>query len=68
MSDAIGEKPTYEPVQLKDGFGYFVRVTWPDGFEKQIDGFADEGEAREWIEKNSANWHEWAPHRVQPKR
>ncbi|MGN6084419.1 hypothetical protein [Trinickia sp.] len=68
MSDPNIERPTYEPVQLKDGSGYFVRITWSDGFENEIDGFADEGEARDWINKNSAHWHEWASHRVPPKR
>jgi len=68
MSDEQLERPTYEPVQLKDGSGYFVRVTWSDGFERQINGFADEAEARQWIADKGPHWHEWAPHRVQPKR
>ena len=36
------ERPAFDAVQLKDGSGYFVRVTWSDGFEQQINGFADE--------------------------
>jgi hypothetical protein len=61
------ERPIYEPVQLKDGSGYFVRATWSDGFEQQINGFVDEAEARQWITDNEPYWHEWASHRVQPK-
>lgn len=58
MSEPSIEKPTYEPVPLIDGSGYFVRITWSDGFENQIDGFADKAEAQKWIEKNSPHWHE----------
>ena len=61
------QPPTYEPVQLKDGSGYYVRITYSDGYEVQISDMADEAEARQWIADNSAHWHEWAPHRVQPK-
>jgi len=68
MSDEQLEHPTYEPVQLKDGSGYFVRATWSDGFEQQINDFADAAEARAWITANESHWHEWASHRVQPKR
>jgi len=67
MSEPNNEKPSYESVPLTDGSGYFVRITWSDGFEKEIDGFADKAEAQEWIEKNSPHWHEWASHRVQSK-
>jgi hypothetical protein len=68
MSNSNNEKPVYEVVQLKDGSAYFVRVTWSDGFEQQINGFADAAEALEWIDTNGPCWHEWATHRVQPKR
>lgn len=61
------ERPTYESVQLKDGSGYFVRVTWSDGFEQQINGFAHEAEARAWIAANERDWHERAPHHVSRK-
>ena len=61
------QPPTFEPVELKDGSGYFVRVTWPDGYEMQIPDMADEAEARAWIAKNEQHWYEWASHRVQPK-
>ncbi|MFX1733927.1 hypothetical protein PXJ20_16355 [Paraburkholderia sp. A1RI_3L] len=61
------ERPTYEPVRLKEGSGYIVRITWSDGFENEIDGFADEAEVRDWIGSNSADWHELASHRVQLK-
>jgi hypothetical protein len=62
------ERPTYGPVQLKDGSGHFVRITWSDGVERQINGFTDEAEARAWIAANESHWHEWELHRVQPKR
>ncbi len=66
-SDDQQQEPVFEPVELKDGSGYFVRVTWPDGYEQQINDFADEQEARTWIDEKSPHWHEWAPHRVQRK-
>ena len=66
MSDQQQE-PQFEPVQLKDGSGYFVRVTWPDGYEMRVEDMADEAEARAWIMNKGPHWREWAPHRVQPK-
>lgn len=42
------ERPTFDAVQLKNGSGYFVRVTWSDGFEQQINDFADVAEAQQW--------------------
>jgi hypothetical protein len=70
MSDSQQQQqaPTYEAVQLKDGSGWFVRVTYSDGHEVQINDFADEPEARAWIATNGPHWHEWASHRVQPRR
>lgn len=68
MSEEGIEKPIYEVVQLKDGTGYFVRVTWSDGYEMHVNDMADEAEARDWIERNGENWHEWASHRVRPRR
>lgn len=62
------ERPTFDAVEVKDGSGYFVRVTWSDGYEMRIDDMADEQEARAWIDANASHWHEWASHRVQPKR
>lgn len=54
---------TFESVQAKDGRGYFVRVTWSDGYEEQIAGFPGDAEAREWIANDSGGWLDWMPHR-----
>lgn len=51
-NDHQAERPTYEPVQLKDGSGYFVRTAGSDGVERQINGFTDEADARAWITAN----------------
>ena len=56
-------QPIYEPRKLAAA-AYFVRVTWPDGFETEVHGFASEADARTWIVTNGRRWHEWAPHRV----
>jgi hypothetical protein len=47
---------TFDPVQLKDGSGWYVRLTLPDGREPQIDGFKTEAEAQDWIKSKSAEW------------
>ena len=57
--------PSYTPAVLKDGSGYFVLVTWPDGLETQVHGFACEADANAWIRENGPKWREWAPYRVQ---
>jgi hypothetical protein len=58
------QNPSYMAVGLKDTPGYFVLVTWPDGFETQVHGFADEAQALAWIGKNGSKWRTWAPQRV----
>lgn len=67
MSNSI-VKPTLQPVQLKDGNGYYVRVIWPDGFQEEIQDlntgappFVSEAEALDWIENDSADWLERHP-------
>ncbi|WP_028217755.1 hypothetical protein [Paraburkholderia oxyphila] len=67
MSNSI-VKPTLQPVPIKDGSGYYVRVTWPDGVQEEIHDlntgappFVSEGEARDWIESDSADWLERHP-------
>ena len=67
MSNAI-TKPTFQPVQLKDGSGYYVRVTWPDGLREEIQDlntgtppFVSEAEALDWIENDSPDWMERHP-------
>jgi hypothetical protein len=36
--------------------GYLVLVTWSEGSEQQIDGFASVEAARAWIENDGPNW------------
>jgi hypothetical protein len=67
MSNAI-TKPTLQAVQLKDGSGYYVRVTWPDGSQEEIQDlntgsppFVSEAEAVDWIENDSPDWIERHP-------
>jgi hypothetical protein len=50
-----GKSPTMEPCELKDGSGWYVRVTWPTGTSEDID-VSTEIEAVEWIRDKSAAW------------
>ena len=45
--------PTFEISESKGG-GYLVLVTWPEGPEQQLDGFASVEAARAWIERRRA--------------
>ncbi|CAD6526076.1 hypothetical protein LMG24235_01916 [Paraburkholderia sabiae] len=56
-------QPIFVPHRL-GASAYFVRVTWPDGFETEVHGFASEADARTWILDHGPRWQEWAPHRV----
>ena len=49
-------KAIFEPVELKDGIGWYVRLTLPGRAPPHIGNFKTEAEAREWIEKHSAGW------------
>jgi hypothetical protein len=67
MSNALTQ-PTFQPVPLKDGSGYKVRVTWPDGFQQDIEDlktgappFVSEAEALDWIASDTPDWLERHP-------
>lgn len=49
-------KTRFEPVQLKSGRGWYVRVTPPHGRETQIEGFSKRAEAVAWVEHESGEW------------
>jgi hypothetical protein len=53
-----GPEAVFEPVELKDGTGWYVRLTLPGRTPPQITGFKTEAEARKWIETKSAEWLE----------
>ena len=48
-------KPVLEARQSKAG-GYLVIAAWPGGQQQQMDGFADEAAARQWIDNESEVW------------
>ena len=48
--------PRLETRAVKHGEGWFVLVTWSNGRTAQIDGFADEPEAAQWIKISAAAW------------
>jgi hypothetical protein len=52
----IKRKVEFEPVMMKIGSGWYVRITLPDGVGPQLGGFKTEDEAREWIARESAAW------------
>jgi hypothetical protein len=43
---------------MKDGSGWYVRLTRPDMLPQQIGDFKTEAEARKWIGAESAKWLE----------
>ena len=49
---------TFEAVQMKDGSGWYVRLTRPAMLPQQIGDFKTEAEARQWIADESAKWLE----------
>jgi hypothetical protein len=49
-------KVAFEPVAMKIGAAWFVRLKLPGGRQTRIDGFKSEVEAREWIRSRSAAW------------
>jgi hypothetical protein len=55
MAD-IKHKVEFEPVPMKIGAGWFVRVMLPRGEQPRLGGFNSEAEAREWIKRKSAAW------------
>jgi predicted methyltransferase len=52
MLKAYGVGVAYEAVELKDGSGWYVRVT-PQAYAptRQVTGFASEADARAWIDQ-----------------
>jgi len=57
MADPASET-SFEPVQEKDGSGWYVRLTRPAMLPQQIGDFKTEAEARAWISAESAKWLE----------
>jgi len=56
-------KPTFEVRELKDGSGYYVLVTWPNGMEQQVYDFTNQEGAQFWIEHDTDAWlacHPWS--------
>ncbi len=47
---------TFEAVELKDGNGWYVRLTRPTMLPQHIGDFKTEEEAREWIDAKSREW------------
>jgi hypothetical protein len=47
---------TFEPVELTDGSGWYVRLTCPAMLPQHIGVFRTEAEAREWIGAKSVEW------------
>jgi hypothetical protein len=47
---------TFEPVELKDGSAWYVRLARPEMLPQHIGEFKTHAEAREWIGVKSAEW------------
>ena len=50
------QKARFDPVRVKSGKGWFVRVTPQHGRETQIEGFTRKAEALAWVKHESAEW------------
>jgi hypothetical protein len=53
MMDAT---PVLQIRHTDSGSQYSVAATWPDGRVEQIEGFATESEANEWIANKFQDW------------
>jgi hypothetical protein len=68
--------PIFEAVELRDGSGWYVRLTRPNMLPQHIGDFKAEAQAREWIGAKSAEWLErygageraWEPQTPTPPR
>ena len=49
-------KVEFEPVEMKIGSGWYVRVTLPGGRQPQLGSFSSEAEALEWIKHKAPAW------------
>jgi len=52
---ALKHRPSFEISESNDG-SYFIVVTWPEGPEQQLVGFASVEAARAWIEDDGPRW------------
>ena len=52
----LSPKVDFQPIEMKVGSGWFVRVTLPRGEPPRLGGFKTEAEATEWIKRKSAVW------------
>jgi hypothetical protein len=57
MADSARDA-TFEAVEMKDGSGWYVRLTRSAMLPQQIGDFKTEAEARQWIADESAKWLE----------
>jgi hypothetical protein len=53
---AIKLTTTFEPMQMKSRLGWYVLVAPVRGQPRQLGGFNNETEAKEWITRKSAAW------------
>ncbi len=49
-------RPIFEILEWKIGGGYYVKMTMPNSTPENIEGFATEAEAAQWIRNESAAW------------
>ena len=52
----LASPPRLESRPLKRGGGWYVLVTWSSGRTAQVNDFASETEAEQWISNASAAW------------
>jgi hypothetical protein len=52
----LSPKVDFQPIEMKAGSGWFVRVALPRGETPCLGGFKTEAEAAEWIKRKSSVW------------
>ena len=53
---ASTQSPTLQATPFSMGSAWSVQAVWSNGTKKRVLGFVSEVEAKNWIERNSAEW------------
>jgi hypothetical protein len=56
MTTTLSPKVDFQPIEMKAGSGWFVRVALPKGETPRLGGFNTEAESTEWIKLKSSAW------------
>jgi hypothetical protein len=48
--------PKFQSLEARHGRGWLVHVSWTSGRTADVQGFASEAEAEEWVRSDSPAW------------